>query len=587
MRTRDHEAWYHADNAIVIYLLFVVLLFRSFFYYFNSTIFFNPVGWLDPYAYTGIGLYYDIPDFAASYYKISRVPWNILEFLARQTLLPESAAYVLQSTTTALTSVGIFFYFRDLIGRPKSFLLASFSIFIPLLHASGGADYHNAFSGGLYFLTLALLVNAILQPSNCLAFFTGATAMATIHTNPLFILLAPMIALFALALCLESKRSALFIFYGASFALTGSLITNVLLGLVHVMLGRGFFFFLPQLEFILGYKNDLWIQLSWEWIRNSKENAYLLSVFLFCSAELIIIVFQKTISQNRQAIAAYAGFMITYVIALACQLIGISVLEPQYFSYVFLVATITPIGYIVDRYFAAAPNSVLVYVGFPLLCALTLIFSRDIQNTLYLSTLPGFLGVAWVSASVYASIVLLSMTGLNIGIVLLAIFNGVLVNYPEVYEYDSCHSRRHLNTLISTISRMSTELATNPENVFVWFDNKEQVDAEPCFKGLKMADLGSSLAGTGHDYLGEPYGRTPLAEFTGETFAQAEVVKGIIVLVTANDRVKTQLTEAAAGVRIDLHLEGLYQDRASGIKFFFFGLKRPVRISRDEKQIPR
>jgi hypothetical protein len=576
MRTRDHEVWYSRDNVILVYLLFVVLLFRSFFYYFNSTIFFNAVGYLDPFSYVGIGLYYGVPDFATDYYKISRVPWNILEFLARQTLLPGSAAYVLQTSTAALTSVGIFAYFRDLIGRPKSFLLASFSIFIPLLHPMAGADYHNAFSGGLYFLTLALLVSAILQQSIRLALFAGAAVAATLHTNPLFILLAPMIALHAIALCLERNRSVLFILRAASFALAGSLIVTVLLGLLHVLLGRDFLFFLPQLEYIFQYPNDLWTPLSWEWIRNSKENAYLLSVFLFCSVELIIIVVQRKISQNRQAIAAYAGFIITYVIALFCQLKGQSALQPDYFCYVFLAATITPLGYIVNRYFGAAPNMVLVYVGFPLLCALSLIFNQNIQSALPVSDLPPFLEVAWVSASIYALIILLNMTGLNIGIVLLAAFNGVLVSDPKVYEYDSCHSARHLNTLISAMSRMSTELASKPQNVFVWFDRNEQVDTRTCFEGLEMAYLASSLGATGHNYLGKPYGASQLSEFTRETFAQVEVVKGIIVLVTAKDRLEAQLTEAAASLRIDLHLEGLYQDRASGVKFFFFSSKTPT-----------
>jgi hypothetical protein len=570
MRTRD-------DKVIVIYLLFVVLLFRSFFFYFNSTIFFNDVGWLDPYMYIGIGLYYGIPDFFANHYKISRVPWNILEFLTRQTLLPESATYVLQSSIAALTSVAIFVYFRNLIGKPKSFLLASFSIFFPLLHAGGGAgaDYHNGFSAALYFLTLAFLVTAILHASKCLAFLAGATIAATVHTNPLFILLAPMTALHAFALCLERNRSVLFILYAASFALGGAVVTTVLLGLVHIMLGRSFFFFLPQWTFIFGFLkegSDIWMPMSWEWIRNSKENAYLLSVFILCSTELIIIAVQKTIGRNLQAIAAYGGFIITYVIALAYQLKGQTALQPDYFCYSFIAATITPIGYFAKRYFPASSNTVLVYVGFPLLCALSLIFSDDIQRALSLFALPPFLGVVSVSATAYVLIILLSMIGLDIGIVLLAALIGVLVNSPQVYKYDSCHSARHLNILISTVSRMSTELATRPQSVFVWFDRAERAEAQPCFKQLKMRDLGSSLVFTGHNYLGEPYGATQLGEFTRETFAQAEAVKGIIVLVTANDRVKAKFTEAAASLAVDLHLKGLYQDPASGVKFFFWGV---------------
>jgi hypothetical protein len=575
MRSRDSEIWSPPDYAILVYLLIVVLLFRSFLYFFNSTIFFNPIGWIDPYWYVGIGLYYDISDFSADYYKISRVPWNILEFLARQTLLPGSAAYVLQTSTAALTSTAIFIYLRDLIGRSKAFVLACLSIFIPLLpNASGGADYHNAFSGGLYFVTMALLVRAILKPSAFLAFCTGAAFTATIHTNPLFILLTPMIALNAFALSLERSRSALFSLCAVSFALAGGVTTTVVLGLVHVMLGREFLFFVPQLEFILWIqkesRNGVYVPLSWDWLRDSRGNAYLLSIFLFCTVELIIMIVQRTIWQNLQSAAAFAGFMITYVIALAYQISGQSTLEPDYFTYVFLVATITPLAYVVNRYFSAAPNGVLVYLGFPLICALSLIFSQSIQNLLTLSTVPPFIEVASISVSIYVIIILLSVTGLSVGMLLLAALNGILVDNVSAYKYDPCQADRHLNVLISTVSKIGTDLAERPKKVFVWFDKNELAHGHQCFEGLNVAYLGVSLEATGYEYLGEPYGATPLSQFTRETFAQVRAVKGIVVLVASNDRMTAQLVEVTAALGIDLRLEGLYQDRASGIKFFFF-----------------
>ena len=43
-----------------------------FLYFFNSDIFFNWVGLLDPFMGIGAGLYYDRPQFWEDYYKISR-----------------------------------------------------------------------------------------------------------------------------------------------------------------------------------------------------------------------------------------------------------------------------------------------------------------------------------------------------------------------------------------------------------------------------------------------------------------------------------------------------------------------------------
>jgi drug/metabolite transporter superfamily protein YnfA len=568
--THFDKPWYSEDNIVLTYLLFVVILYRSFLYLFNSTIFFNPLGFIDPYVYIGIGLYYGIPDFLADYYKISRVPWNVLQFVMRQTLLPGSAAFVLQTLTAALTSTSILICFRALIGNPKSFLLASLSIFIPLLQRSGGADYHNSFSGGLFFLTLALTFLAILRASTRISFCAGAALAATIHTNPLFVLLFPMIALQTVVLCFQHHRSASFIVHAAWFALGGIVITTAMLGIVHIMLGRTALFFLPQLKFIffLAKNNDLWTPISWEWFRTSKENGYLIGVFLFCTMELTIMAAQKTLSQNREAMAAYGGFIITYSIAVVCQLKGQTALQPDYYSYVFICATIIPLAHVINRYVYVAPYSVWIYAGFPLMCVLSLIFNQETQRALHISELAPFTEVVCVTVGLYALMILLKSAHLGISSFLIAAFNGILVNPGSTsYQLDSCHSHRHLTVLMSKISTMGTELVKRPESVFVWFDRNERLAAEPCFKDWRIADLGSSLTSIGHKYLGENYGGTPLTEFTREIFPQTTA---IILLVTSREDVQTKFTETAQRVGVDLRLLALYQDRESGIKFMFF-----------------
>src|SRR4030095_13139842 len=126
--------------------------------------------------------------------------------------------------------------------------------------------------------------------------------------------------------------------------------------------------------------------------------------------------------------------------------------------------------------------------------------SGDIHRTLFV--LSPFMQVVWVSVTAYGLIVLLRVTGHNIGAILLAVLSGALVSNPQIYSYDPCQSTRHLNILISTVSKMSTDLATRPQNVFIWFDRYERVDTQPCFNGLAMADLGRSLTAVGYDFLG-------------------------------------------------------------------------------------
>ena len=75
--------------------------------------------------------------FLIRYYKVSRLPWNILEFTARHILRPEGAAFFLQFFSASLMSISVFLYFRRLISKSNALLLAVVSIFFPLFTAMG------------------------------------------------------------------------------------------------------------------------------------------------------------------------------------------------------------------------------------------------------------------------------------------------------------------------------------------------------------------------------------------------------------------------------------------------------------------
>ena len=89
MLWRSKKLFEHTSNAlfektalIACYLVSITLAYQLFQYFYNPTPFYNSVGYVDAYVSVGYGLYYSIPDFLDSYYKVSRLPWNILEFTA-------------------------------------------------------------------------------------------------------------------------------------------------------------------------------------------------------------------------------------------------------------------------------------------------------------------------------------------------------------------------------------------------------------------------------------------------------------------------------------------------------------------------
>ena len=77
----DDRRWHRRD---IVVLVAVAVAFNLYGDLFNSNMFYDPLGWEDPFRHLGIGLYYADPGFWDLYYKISRVPWNTLQFLVRQ-----------------------------------------------------------------------------------------------------------------------------------------------------------------------------------------------------------------------------------------------------------------------------------------------------------------------------------------------------------------------------------------------------------------------------------------------------------------------------------------------------------------------
>jgi hypothetical protein len=564
----------YGSLTISTYLGLLVVIFLLFLSYYNSNILFNHIGSSDPFWYVGIGLFYHISDYSNDYYKISRLPWNILEFLARQILQPASATFVLQAFCYSTGSIALFFLFREIVGKSKSFIIAALYIFVPLLQASSaGADYHNTFSGAMFFLTFALLVRAISQMSKPSSFAAGAIGAAMLHTNLLFLFVSPMIALYIFGLLVERRRTARFIFQAAGLVLAGFISATILFSLAHASFGRGFLFFVPQIEVMFWFQQHTyhfwWVPLSWENLRNDTENAWLFSIFIICCIELIITMTRQRMREDMHASAANLGFILSYVGAVGYQLAGQTTLMPNYFSYPFLAATMIPLGYLVDKYVCTEPNSVTVYLAFPLLCASLLLLSPEVDMILSLSPWSRFFQVFYVSATVYLLMVLLNSTPLRIGLVLLALLNSVLGSRAASnYSYDPCHPRRHFNVLLALMSQMATDLARKPQNVFVWYDLEDHVHASPCFDGLWMAYLGGSFTAIAHKYFGEP--ATPMNQFTYELFAQVKATEGVIALVATRDTTKDQFIATAVSLGVDLRLAGLYQDRASGVKFYFF-----------------
>lgn len=580
MRWRFKKLFEHTSNAlfektalIACYLVSITLAYQLFQYFYNPTPFYNSVGYVDAYVSVGYGLYYSIPDFFDSYYKVSRLPWNMLEFTARHILRPEGAAFFLQFFSASLMSISVFLYFRRLISKSNALLLAVVSIFFPLFYGDGRADYHNTISGPLYFFLLAMLTSSIAERSLLLAAWAGVAVALALHTNPLIALLGPALALYCFACCRSHKRNAAFMFRALGISLVGFAAATISLGAISAAFGRRFLFFMPQLDFMLRLQgnNPWWEQLSWDWFVTSKPNAYLIGIFTVCLVELVMLGARRRIREDEVAASAYGGYVVTYLLAVAYQLKGQPVLEPDYNARMFVVATFVPLGYFMEQYLPPLSKRSLAILSaiFPLACAIALFDSKSIYQNLGLSLIVPITLVTLTLAGIYLALRVFSTTRINLAVVLLPSLIIALIPNVSTYVYDSCRATSHLNVFISNASTFATEIAGHPNRVYVFADPTEHMTG-PCFEQFDVYVLAVSLASVGHNFLSDRFQPHQLDQLTRDDFVGLLEYDGMVALLAVNGTTKDHFLEIAAKLGVDLQLVGLFPDSISGVKLYLF-----------------
>ncbi len=224
----------------------------------NQEWMFTRAGEDDPWWYISLGyFYYKEPLLGASSYKISRVPWILVESFIRNLFTPTAAAIVLTLLIIIPGSIGFYLlvsrYFNQEVGFISAALLSTYSWYM----VSRSPDYHNAagslfFIWSLYFLTLAVQSNT--RPRLWLV-VCGAVYGLAVHSE-FFVLgcLPAMLVQFVMLNWAGKKRPLL---EAVLFGLLGFLSTTALLGLAAVLSGRSFFFFMNQIIFLGHYSGDL------------------------------------------------------------------------------------------------------------------------------------------------------------------------------------------------------------------------------------------------------------------------------------------------------------------------------------------
>jgi hypothetical protein len=266
-------------------------------------------GWLDEWYYIGYGKYYfSNPDFHSTYYKISRLPWILIQSAYRAALPDGLANLALVYTYVAVMAMLVFYVAKDLVGAKSAFLLALFFSLLPPNQGAGGWNYHNT-AAGPFFLVSLVSFGAALKGGRWTALFTcisGAALTLALHSNIVFINILPAFGAVCVAIWLRkvaasgsgpklpgllfaSKRLGLFILAGVGVTL--------LLSCINVASGRDWSFWTYQFELAARFVRDntnqeaWWKPLSSEWILSSPYLIFPFAVFLanllWCGAALL------------------------------------------------------------------------------------------------------------------------------------------------------------------------------------------------------------------------------------------------------------------------------------------------------------
>jgi hypothetical protein len=448
--------------------------------------------------------------------------------------------------------------------KPIAILFGIMIVFFPLAHANAGADYNNALTVPLIFLSIALMLAAITRDSLLLSAAFGTAIGSAVHTNPLILLIGPAIAILGLAFAHSKGRLSKRVLLYLASATAGILIINATYAAIYASFGRNWLFFMPQVELLLwnwrlksGVENPWWVAPNWSWIRESTANAFMLSMFLVSVVEIGLITVQQKARHDLVGLSIYAGYAIVYLVALALQIKGLTPLNPDYLGVPFNVAALLPLLAVIER--RAESPARLIVLAAPVFFIIALVSSswHPVSIAPFWIVLLG-IGTFYVATAA-------PLSGLVTPLLLIGV-NTTLVASPDLYRYDPCHALRHLNTMMFSASKVAEQTVARPDTLRIWFDRAETLKA-PCFNGVRILDIGGSFASIAHTYLGAAYGETNLNAITREDFERVTAEGGAIALITTGH--KTAFSEKARSVGYALNILAMYYDRRTQVRFYF------------------
>lgn len=344
------------NKAILLIAVFFAPVSFLFFY---QNAFFEVLTYIDPFIYVGYGHNYTDQSFLDGYYKISRLPWVLTQFLSRSILNADLVSYVLHFGIYSSASYLMFRIAEKIAGILPAFMV---TILTPLFLCvySGGADYHNNFSAVLFLALILYVLNGAINKKDCCdSFFlkAGILYALVVHTNVLLSLDA-LVYSSCVYTAIKVKRSEpVFTSLTKKILLTisGFLLCTLALCIVNYSVGRHFLFMKPLWSFMIGSNpgnNVSYWKPMMDFIWSEKDLSHFFALFP-CSLLLVFYLLRKKLCRdNAVAIFLNIAFIFTFLEIITTQALGIYNLYIYYFSFTaivpFLITLSVNLGLIFD-----------------------------------------------------------------------------------------------------------------------------------------------------------------------------------------------------------------------------------------------
>ncbi len=485
----------------------------------NQEWMFTRAGESDPWSYISLGyFYYKDPLLEFTSYKISRVPWILVESFIRNLFTPTTAAIVLTLIFVIPGSIGFYLlvskFFSKEVGFISAALLSTFSYYM----VSNSPDYHNA-AGSLFFIwSLYFLTMAVQSKSRQRWWFlvTGLTYGIAVHSE-LFMLgcFPAMIVQFAMLNWAGKKRPIL---EAVIFGLLGFLATTGLLGLAAVLSGRSFFFFMNQIIHVGNYAREIhsfYQPRNSGWPLQAKHLALVVAAFLFAGGWVIkeAIRFSRLHldldSRSWQQLSISLQMTIVGMIWLVLELSKKEALiHYHYDNPVYIYAFLVFAGFLAMGW--RERLSPIILGAVTLVICLSLVFSDRIFGALGSRLFPGWqiIQPLLLYLLIFACLILLKRQPLAIlSLVILMCLGNVIgmatvgvrgkINPSQLsLAENQCHTNR--DGYLSVIDTFKDLWGFGWSRTHLWWDEGEVIPVNNCPKvNFRIALIGWSTTWTG------------------------------------------------------------------------------------------